>query len=183
MLHHGTLLGEVEASNIYIEVICSVVNYFAPDITLGTEGLTSYKEIYSMAVHELAHAAHFSIAGVSWWNDLIVYIAKSFATGKDMYGNESDSGAGKCGVSECWAYYLQNKFLQERYGGENPFIGSGEWFHPQMFTYLEDRGFSASEIQSALLPEVVDMATLKEMLINLFPDRQTTINQVFARYE
>jgi len=183
MLHHGTVLDEDSSNRIY-KAVSYLVKIFGPDITLGTSGKNSYKDIYSITVHELAHASHFAAVGKSYWDKFIAYIVRCNVACQDLYGDGSLTGAGHCAVGEMWAYYLQSKMYKERYGGANPSFGSNYWFHPQILTYLEDREFTASEIMAALKSDSVSSKdALQEELLELYPDRKTVINQVFNRYE
>ena len=81
-----------------------------------------------------------------------------------------------------WAYFLESVMYQERYGGSAPSFGTSWWFSPQIFHYLFERGFTRSEIFAALTPEVHSKSSLHESLVKLYPDRKTTIDQVFSRY-
>jgi len=183
MLHHGTVL-DSDSSNKIFAAFSSIVKFFSPDITIGTSGKTVYKEIYAAVVHELSHAGHFALVGKNYWDKYIGYIVRCNIAGEDMYGTGSLSGAGYCAVGEMWAYFMQNKMYMERYGCENPAFGSGYWFHPQILTYLEERGLSAKQIMAALAYDgVSSKETLQERLLDLYPDKMTEINQVFNRYD
>jgi len=183
MLHHGTVLDEDSSNRIY-QAVSWLVRTFGPDITLGTSGMNSYKDIYSLVMHEMAHSSHFAAVGKSYWDKYIAYIVRCNIACQDMYGNGSLSGAGYCAVGEMWAYYIESKMYKDRYSVANPAFGSNFWFHPQILTYLEDRGFTASEIMSALKDDsVCSKDYLQERLIDLYPDRKTVINQVFNRYD
>ena len=81
-----------------------------------------------------------------------------------------------------WAYYMESKMFQERYGGSMPTFGTSYWFYPQIFRYLDERGFPRSYIFKALTPEVTSRDLLKKKLLELYPARQSLINQVFERY-
>lgn len=182
MLHHGTVLPQ-DSESLFFKVAAVLVNIFGPDITLGTTNSETYAQLYSLTIHELAHATHFAKVGRDYWNKYIMFIVKSFISGGSMYGNASDSDSGYCQVGEMWGYYMENKLYSERYGTENPGFGSKYWFHPQMLTSLEDRGLSSSQIFAALGPETTDAQKLKEKLVELYPSRQTVIEQIFMRYE
>lgn len=182
MLHHGTVLKD-KIDNIYYKIAAWVVQLLGPDITLGTQSSTDFKSIYSSVIHEMAHACHFAKVGNEYWDDFIFFVLDSAIRGGHAYGDASQTNAGMCAVGEMWAYYMESKFYKERYGGGNPAFGSNYWFHPQIFTSLESKGFSCKDIFEAMGPEVKDVAKLKETLVNLYPSKKTTINQVFNRYE
>ena len=81
-----------------------------------------------------------------------------------------------------WAYYLQSKLYAERYGGAMPAFGTSWWFFPQIFRYLDQRGFTRSELFAALEPDVYSRETLYNKLMELYPERSIIIQQVFSRY-
>lgn len=183
MLHHGTILDDSSANKIFAAV-SFLVKLFSPDITLGTSDKTSFKDIYSVTVHELAHAAHFACVGKIYWDSFIGYIVRCKLSSQGLYGNGSLPGAGYCAVGEMWAYYMQNKLYKEHYSVANPSFGSSYWFHPQILTYLEDRGLGCSQIMEALKSDgVIDKESLQQRLLDLYPDMKTEINQVFNRYD
>lgn len=182
MLHHGTVL-DLSMANIYYQIAAFVIKLLGPDITLGTMDCKDYQSIYSTAVHEMAHASHFSKVGAKYWDSMIYYIIKNAISGKDAYGDESQENSGICAVGEMWAYYLENRLYCDRYAAENTGIGSGYWFHPQIFTALDTRGFEPGDILNAYDSTVKDVSGLKEKLVDLFPNKKTIINQIFNRYE
>ena len=71
---------------------------------------------------------------------------------------------------------------KERYGRSIPTFGSGNWFYPQIFRYLDERGVSRSDIFSVLDAEVRSKDELRKALIEAFPEKRTVIEQVFDRY-
>lgn len=182
MLHHGTVLSE-GYEVIYFQILSWVVKIFGPDITLGTQNCSNYKEIADLVNHEMAHACHFSRVGTSYWNEYIFYIAKCALQGQDTYGDGTLDGAGRCAVGEMWAYYLQSKMHKDRYGGSNPSFGSQYWFHPQILSSVEDRGIKTSEIFDAIASGVTSSTELRDLLVETFPSKKNSINQIFNRYE
>ena len=70
----------------------------------------------------------------------------------------------------------------ERYGGEMPSAGLNFWFHPQIFRYLDERGISRSQLFAALTKDVKTKEALRLKLLELYPDKQQIIQQVFLRY-
>ena len=181
MLHHGTFMD----NNIFAKYLgkyASLIKVFLPDITIGCGGGKDYSIIYRAVTHELSHASHFAQAGKKYWNPYISYIIVSWLAGGGMYGDGSDSDAGYCEVGEMWAYYMESKMYQERYGGSMPTFGTSYWFYPQIFRYLDERGFPRSYIFKALTTEVTSRDLLKKKLLELYPSRQSLINQVFERY-
>lgn len=79
MLHHGALL-RTDLVEEYLGKFSRLIEYFLPDVTIGTKGDDSYASIYSDTCHELAHASHFSQVGTSYWNRYILYVIESYVT-------------------------------------------------------------------------------------------------------
>ena len=98
------------------------------------------------------------------------------------YGNGSGTRAGYCEVGEMWAYYLESLIYKERYGGGFPTFGNSYWFKPEIFRYLDDRGFTCGEIFSVLDEDVDSRKALERALIADFPTRRTQIEQAFDKY-
>lgn len=180
MLHHGTLLSNLEMSRFW-NFFFKIVRYFLPDITIGTKNGENYADIYSSVVHELAHASHFSSVGLDYWNKYIGYIMRSYFHDKDnIYGTGSGEGAGYCQVGEMWAYYLSSVMYQERYGGYVPTFGNSYWFRPQILRYLDDRGVTRGDIYEVLDSDVNSGAALKYALMASLPQKSNMIEQAFA---
>lgn len=182
MLHHGSLIrSDLVAS--YLGEYMPLLELFLPDITLGTKGRTDYRSIYSNTCHELAHASHFSVVGTSYWNNYIKYIVESFLlSGGESYGEGTETGAGYCEVGEMWAYFLESKMYNDRYGGSFPTFGTSFWFHPQIFRYLNERGLSVSDIFASLDATAVSKEALKTSLTSKYPHKRNMVEQVFSRY-
>ena len=181
MLHHGAFLDHTLIQT-YIGMYLPIVKVFLPDITIGTKEM-SYAEIYECTVHEMAHASHFSQAGVAFWTPYIDYVIKSFLTeGQKQYGSGTADDAGYCEIGEMWGYFMQETLKKDRYGGTVKQFGNTFWFKPDIFTYLYERGISRGELFRALTAEVASTDDLKEQLISLLPDRETVINQTFQHY-
>lgn len=182
MLHHGAVLRSDLIGN-YLGEFAPLVEFFMPDVTLGLEKKSDYSSIYSVTCHELAHCSHFSKVGTSYWNNYIRYIMESYLLQGGMtYGDGTMEGAGYCEIGEMWAYYLESKMYKERYGGSFPSFGTSYWFYPQIFRYLDERGFSASQIFAVLDNSVMSKADLKSRLIVCYPNKRSIIEQVFSRY-
>lgn len=183
MMRHGAIT-ENSLVKKFLGIYALIIKIFSPDITIGAKNLDTYAGLYAATCHELAHSSHFMKAGKDYWDKLIVYVLKSFIQeGGIYYGSGSDSNAGYCEVAEMWAYYMQNKLFNERYGGEMPTAGSSHWFHPQIFRYLDERGMTSAQIFKALTSSVTDRVKLRNKLLELYPEKSTIINQVFDRYE
>lgn len=182
MFHHGTLL-----SNEYIDKYFGdwkyVIQLFLPDIVLGLKECKSYADIYDATVHELSHASHFINVGTSYWNKYILYVIQSFinASATD-YGDGTLKDAQTCGITEMWAYFNQNLMHMERYGGPFPNFGSGYWFHPQIFKYMEERGLGRDNIFNALTTDVQTFDELKSKLYHMYPAYKDDIELAFNRY-
>ena len=182
MLHHGAILSNSQIS-AFLGKFSVLVKFLLPDITLGLADKEDYRSIYSTTCHELAHASHFTKVGTGYWNVYIRYIVESFIkSGGSLYGDGTGTGAGHCEVGEDWAYYLESKMFKDRYGGIFPTFGTSQWFNPQIFRYLNERGFSVSQLFSVLNKDVTSKNTLKGVLIASYPTRKNIIEQVFNRY-
>ena len=188
MLKHGAILDLDLLSSVLGDWawILTVVKAFCPDITLGLEDYDSYGEIYSLAWHELAHASHFSQVGKDYWNKFIYYIVITyFSSDGDSYGDGSGSYAGYCEVGEMWAYFMQNWIYNDRYGGAWQNKGSSNWFHPQIFRYLNERGVTVTQIFKALTSDVTCRDELQDELKAICSDDEAICNyidQIFEQY-
>ncbi len=181
MLHHGTVTGEGAIAK-FLGAYAKLVQFFAPDLTIGTKGRESYQEIYDAVCHELAHASHYSQVGNGYWNKFIGYMLSEYIKNQTVYGDGTAEDAGYCEVGEMWAYYLSGKMHKERYGGSTPTFGNSFWFHPQIFRAIDERGVSRSQIFKVLDSKVTSVTTLKDALVSAYPARKTVIEQVFNRY-
>jgi len=182
MLHHGAII-DTDLMGEFLRGCGWLVKLFAPDLTIGVKNHDDYSSIYSSTVHELAHCSHYARVGNTYWNRYISYIGIGFLTsGGATYGDGTGTWAGYCEVGEMWAYYMESKLFAERYGGSMPAFGTSWWFFPQIFRYLDQRGFTRSELFAALTPDVVSRETLQKKLVELYPDRNSIIHQVFTRY-
>ena len=182
MLHHGAVLQNDKLKS-FLGHFSDIVQYFAPDITLGMEGKEEYRQIYSNTCHELAHASHFVKVGTAFWNKYIEYIITSFIKSGGMtYGDGLLAGSGYCEVGEMWGYYLQSKLYKSRYGGSFPTFGTSFWFYPQIFRYLDERGVGPSQIFAILDESVISRNALKDALMLAYPAKRDVIEQVFNRY-
>ena len=182
MLKHGALIDNTIIGK-YLGNFADLLKVFLPDLTIGTKGAESFADIYAETIHEMAHASHFSKVGTKYWDKYAKFVIKSFVLhGREAYGAEGDTDCGYCEVGEMWAYYMQNKLYNERYGGEMPVAGSNFWFHPQIFTYLDERGIGKEKICKVLTSDVTDIKTLRAKLLSTYSDKSDIINQVFERY-
>ncbi|MCQ2184826.1 MAG: hypothetical protein MJY62_05380 [Bacteroidales bacterium] len=184
MLHHGAVSGLELLDNWIGQVGILIVRFLMPDITIGTNGNDSYASLFSVTCHEMAHASHYGKVGNDYWDEYIKYIIRCFLHNpKDTYGDGSLAGAGYCDVGESWAYYMESKMYQARYGGAAPTFGTDSWFRPQIFHYLTERGMSPANIFSALIASVTDRPALRAQLVALFPSKTKYIDQAFAKYD
>ena len=181
MLHHGAFINNNLFAK-YLGAYASLIKTFLPDITIGCEGLNDYSRIYRSVTHELSHASHYAQVGNDFWNPYITYIITSWIMGTSMYGDGTDADAGYCEIGEMWAYYMESKMYQERYGGSMPTFGTSYWFYPQIFRYLDERGIPRSYLLKAMTKDVNTREKLKKKLLEQNPSRQSLINQVFERY-
>lgn len=182
MIHHGTIVKSGLIGR-YLGKYSSLIQFFAPDITIGTKDHDTYMELYDSVCHELAHSSHFSQVGKDYWDKYIFYIMESFLkTGGETYGEGDGEYAGHCEIGEMWAYYVESMMHKERYGGSVPAYGTSYWFYPQIFRYLEERGISRSEIFAALTSGISGKDALMQQLVRMYPKKKIVIEQVFNRY-
>ncbi len=183
MLHHGAILDHGLIQK-YVGQYIGIIRIFLPDITIGTSGNDSFSAIYYATVHELSHASHYSSVGNGFWSPYAGYILRSFILeGGTAYGYGSGENAGLCEVGEMWAYFMAASLYKDRYGGSMPDFPSSLWFRPQILGLMYERGMSRADIFRALTPEVTGRDDFKEELIRLYKDRESLINECFARYE
>ena len=79
MLHHGAVLRN-DLIESFLGKFSRLVEFFMPDITIGTKDLRTYKDIYSATCHELAHSSHFAKVGTDYWDAYIRYVIESYLT-------------------------------------------------------------------------------------------------------
>lgn len=184
MLHHGAFLEDNSLVQRYLSGYSSILKTFLPDITIGAGGDgADFVDLYSSVMHEMAHASHYAQVGNAWWSRFIAYILRSYLTeGREAYGSGNGEDAGYCEVGEMWAYFMESVLFQDRYGGDLPSFGTSFWFYPQIFRYLYERGLTCSRLFRALKGEVTSRDDLLDALVTLYPDRESTITQVFNRY-
>ena len=184
MLHHGAVVDNNSLVQKYLGGYSSLLKLFLPDITIGAAaGDGAFRDLYAAVGHELAHASHYAQVGNAWWDAYISYILRSYVTeGRQAYGSGSLKDAGYCEVGEMWGYFMESVLYKDRYGGDLPAVGVSYWFYPQIFRYLYERGMTCSEIFSALKSGVTSRDDLADTLIQLYPERESTITQVFNRY-
>jgi len=182
MLRQGVLIDKSKLGQ-YLGDYSLLLKIFLPDITLGLSGLDDYASIYATTTHELAHASHFMLAGKDYWNTYAEFIISSFiSSGFVTYGSGTEEDHGYCEVGEMWAYYLQSQYYRERYSDPDAIFGTGYWFYPQVFLYLNERGLECNKIFPALTSDVTDRAMLQKKLISLNPQFKSAIKQAFNRY-
>ena len=181
MLHQG-VFADIAQMSEKLGKYADILNVFLPDITIGCKGLVDYYSIYSLTVHELAHASHYVQAGNDYWQEYIKYILSACVYEGSAYGSGNGEGAGYCEVGEVWAYFMESVLFKDRYGGSMPDVGTSYWFRPQILRYLYERGMKCGDIFKALKPSVCSMDDLQDELITLYPERETQIRQVFNRY-
>ena len=111
------------------------------------------------------------------------YIITSFiSSGMVTYGTGSEENHGYCEVGEMWAYYMQSTLYNERYPSEKLYFGQNYWFHPQIFTILDEKCLDKYRIFGALDTDVIDRKVLKKRMLSMYPQYKTAINQAFSKY-
>ena len=182
MLHRGTHL-DLGRFKDYVGDFMPLIRLFLPDIILGTKGKTTYRSLYTETVHQLAHASHYVKAGDSYWKPFTSYMLGTFlATFGRSFGDGTGEGAGYCEMAQMWAYYLEGKLYEERYGEAPPSFGMKFWFYPQIFRYLDERGLTPGDIFRVLGPTVSSRESLQQALEQAYPEMATVIAGVFERY-
>lgn len=182
MMHHGAVVRN-DLIEGFLGGFSTVLEFFLPDITIGTRLQDSYKHLYSTTCHELSHASHFAQVGRTYWDTYIRYILESYiTTGGMTYGTGDGASAGYCEIGEMWAYYLESKMYKDRYGGSFPTFGTSHWFYPQIFRYLDERGICTSEIFSVLDGGINSREKLRTALTKSYPEDRLAIEQIFSRY-
>ncbi len=183
MIHHGAVVDR-DYYKQYLAIFAKILQFFSPDITVGTSDDDDYQAIYDKTCHELAHASHFRQVGLDYWNKYIGHIVKSYVmNGGLVYGNGDEDNAGLCEIGEMWAYYLETMMHMDRYGDNIPTYGTGYWFYPQIFRYLEERGISRNEIFSSLQEDINNRSLLKAQLKSICPSKSKIIEDAFNRYK
>lgn len=183
MMQQGAMIDDGIVGD-YLGEYVFLLKIFLPDVTLGLKGTDDYAGVYSQTVHELAHASHFMQVGKDYWNRYAKFVMTSFVTsGFVTYGTGTESDHGYCEVGEMWAYYMQSMLYNERYPDDEKTFGTGYWFYPQLFMYLDDRGLGRFRIFPALTSDITDREMLKKKLTSLYPQFKSAINQAFGRYD
>lgn len=182
MMQQGVLVDEGLIAD-YLGEYTFLLKMFLPDVTIGLKDINDFAGIYSLTVHELAHASHFMQAGKDYWNRYAKFIMKSFvSSGFVTYGTGAEDDHGYCEVGEMWAYYVQNLYYNSRYGDSDTVFGTGYWFYPQLFMYLDERGLGKFKIYAALTSDIYDRTMLQKKLTSLYPQFKSAITQAFVRY-
>lgn len=182
MLRHGAIL-DLDIIKNFLGIYQPLVEFFLPDVIIGTKNAKTYAKLYHITQHELAHGSHFANVGKKYWTDYALYIAKSYiSSGGVTYGSGTEDDAGYCEVGEMWAYYVENLLFKERYPQLKNSFGSNYWFHPEIFTYLDKRGMNRFKIFQALDAGVASRESLRLRLISLFPECKSMINEAFNNY-
>lgn len=182
MLQQGALVdGGLLAKFLgdYIDLL----KMFLPDVTLGLRGKEDYASIYHTAIHECAHASHYMQVGNGFWDKYIKFVLSSFVTsGFITYGIGTEKNHGYCEVGEMWAYYIETVMFRERYAADITSFGADNWFFPQIFCYMDERGINRYRIFQALTSDIIDKDILQEKLLSMYPECKTIIKQAFDRY-
>lgn len=168
----------------YLGEYAFLVKMLLPDVILGLKGKNEYSGIYAEALHEFAHASHFSNVSTSYWNTLMTFLLKSFITsGFARYGTGTEENHGYCEVAEMWAYYAQTRLYRDRYPDSEAIFGTNYWFYPQIFLYMDERGLGMDKIFPTLTSDITDTDSLYKKLWFYYPEcDKSIINPAFKRY-
>lgn len=92
---------------------------YLPDVHIGI-GFSRSDRLKSLAYHEIAHAAHFTVVGKPYWRRLAT--AEILANG---HGDENSFDGGIIEVAESWAEYLGGHvYVHRTYGWNNSVLGT-----------------------------------------------------------
>ena len=181
MMHHGTLLDNSLLKK-YLKYYVSAIRIFAPDITIGTRDKDyKYDEIFSVTMHELAHASHFAKVGKDYWSLLTERMLANLAMTGDMYGSGKGEYEGIIGVSEMWGYFMEYSLYKERYGRD---VAKKDdlWFHPEALEDLQKKGITKKDMFFALNSNVRDIETYFDYLAESCPSKKAVIDRVYKQY-
>lgn len=183
MLQQGVFVDRGEVARL-LGSYTILLKIFLPDIFLGLKERQSYADIYGEALHAFAHASHFMVSGLDYWEHYIKYMVTSFITsGFTLYGVGTEEDHGYCEVAEMWANYLQTALWRERYpDAAVPPFGQDQWFHPQILLKLEEAGLDYARIFQVLGSDVCDREMFKKKLTSYYPEYKSAINEAFAIY-
>ncbi len=182
MTHQGAIL-DIDAVQEIFGLYTPVVQIFMPDIIIGYKNKPSYRSIYHVVQHELAHSIHYMQVGSKFWDTFAFNMLRGYlSSGGITYGSGAEENAGYCEVSEMWAYYLENVLYRQRYRSWDSTFGSQYWFHPEIFLYLDSRGMNYFKIFPVLTSDIHDRESLKARLISYYPEFKSTINEAFNKY-
>lgn len=184
MMQQGCMVDDSAIGDILGDMAW-LVKMFLPDITIGLKGCRDdYASIYALAVHECAHASHFTAVGQKWWDVLSDFVLKSYVTsGMKLYGTGMEKNHGYCEIAEMWAYAVQAMMFHERYVGSDLVFGTSYWFFPQILLYLEERGLTRYKVFQAMTSDVTDRDLFQAKLLSLYPEYKSIIKQAFERYD
>ena len=153
---------------------------FMPDIYIGKDRFPwRYRQLN---FHEMAHASHFTNVGIEWWNDNVNYEVGQMLSNPDQdpYGDGTDPGAGRCAVTESWAYHIGPLFAgrtdsdMDDLGLQNGFIPNG--IHWDLFdaenaderAFVTDNvsGFTNAKIFDEMDQNTISIPQLRQRLWN-----------------
>jgi hypothetical protein len=115
------LIGSLTAMNPLSGAVVIAVTEFlrrrSPDIHYGYGGDPSFlttDRYNELAMHELAHASHYSVVGTVWWAKF--GLAEATNKGEGTYGGCCSEKAGRIALGEGWAYTIGHLFTDKIYG-------------------------------------------------------------------
>lgn len=179
MLRHLT---DNTLASFFLSDVCTFfLRYFLPDVIIRGSSQTSYNSIYSTTIHELTHASHFNLAGVSnWLNIMTETIYCSFTKAPYGYGLHNGAAQDFLELAESWAYANES---HERGTLIHP--SDTNWFNnciDALYSLLSNNVLSSSQIANCLTPDVVNMDDLCNKLCYTYPDNVFEIVTKFCEY-
>lgn len=114
-----TIFAAVGIANPASAVATFLVEYFAPDITIGIgpSDIMVTAQTKETMYHELAHASHYTEVGNAFWATLgTALLAAAVGPGDGAYGDGSTVGAERVALAESWGFYMGYKLIIDTYG-------------------------------------------------------------------
>jgi hypothetical protein len=190
-------------------ILCKrILTQFLPDITIGYNhsNFNFNDRVSSFFFHELAHTSHYQNVGNNFWLAYINYIILH-----NGYGNSSSNNNDRVIVSEGWADYIENVFVDFKYGTSisipwnrytqrleaynafpnlYPFTSGGFYYDltevgEPLFTNITDNtdAYTISQIFNALQSNITTMTGFKSNILSQNSNKQQSdVDILFSDY-